>query len=221
MNWKAAFSLCAVLGVATTGSITTGHAKTASKSVAASSATLVVPGESVGRVKLGMTRAQVRKQLGVPSRTVRWKSGETQDTWLGASKKSDGTKIEEFERRFLNVISRRDRAIQIEFNSPTFRTRDGISINSTLAQFRARYPRPRAQSLLYADPEGGGYIGYYYDSVRRGLAFQFGAQDSFDSRVKPDSLRVHAAGRRVLPDPGGQKSETSPAQDELPLGKMP
>ncbi|MDQ3812588.1 MAG: hypothetical protein M3347_01400 [Armatimonadota bacterium] len=172
----------------------------------------VVPGRSVGKVRLGMTRTTVHQKLGKPGKTARWRSGLVQDSWLASP-------VKEFdERTFVHVLYKKNKAIQIEFNSPRFVTTTGISMRSSLAQFRAKHKKPRVRAYVYADPDGSGYVGYYYDDVKRGLTFELGTQDYFDARATPHSLRVHLPGRPVLPDPGGKPT---PARDEIAVSSKP
>jgi len=172
----------------------------------------IVPGKSVGRVRLGDTRDAVFMTLGKPSETKRWRSGLVKDSWVGPEKPSGsaGSQI------FFHVLYRAGRVVQIEFNDPKYKTAAGVSIDSTLAQFRRSHPRPSVRALTYDDGEGSGFVGYYYDDVRGGIAFSFGTQDYFDSTTIPEALRVHVAGQLVIPDPGGKPTK---ANDERPVEK--
>jgi hypothetical protein len=106
--------------------------------------------------------------------------------------------------------------VQIEFNDPKYKTAGGISVGSTLAEFRAQHKRPRVRAYVYDDGEGSGFVGYYYDAVAGGIAFSFGTQDNFDANTIPEALRIHAPGVPVIPDPGGKPT---PANDERPVEK--
>jgi hypothetical protein len=174
-----------------------------------------VPGVSVGKVRLGDTRANVIKKLGKPSKSTQWRSGPFQDTWLGPKPPNDKYGSPVSERIFLHVIYRNSKVVQVEFNSPKFVTPAGISMRSSLAQFRAKYKNPRVRAYTYDDPGGGGYVGYYYDDVKSGIAFTFGVQDNFDARITPEALRIHLRGIPVLPNPGGKPTK---ANDEIPVG---
>lgn len=172
----------------------------------------IVPGKSVGPVRLGDARAAVIKARGKPTETKRLRSGLVKDSWLGAEPAPNS----EDSQLFFNVISRAGRVVQIEFNDPKYKTATGISIESTLAQFRAEHKRPRVSAFTYDDGEGSGYVGYYYDDVRSGIAFSLTTQDYFDANVIPEAFRVHAAGQPVILDPGGKRTR---ANDEKPVQK--
>ena len=172
----------------------------------------VVPGKRVGSVRLGDTRAATIKALGKPSETKRWRSGLIKDSWLGLDKQPGA----EDSQLFFKVVYRANLVVQIEFNNAKYKTANGISIDSTLAEFRAKHKRPRLSAFEYADGDGGGYAGYYYDDVAGGIAFSFGTQDYFDATVIPGELRVHEAGQPVVFDPGGKAIR---GNDERPIEK--
>lgn len=172
----------------------------------------IVPGKSVGAVRLGDTRDAVFLTLGKPSETKRWRSGLVRDSWSGPAPAAGS----EDSQIFFRVLYRAGRVVQIEFNDPKYKTATGISIESTLTEFRAQYKRPAVRAYVYDDGEGSGFVGYYYDSVRGGLAFSFGTQDYFDATMIPEALRVHPAGQPVIPDPGGKPTR---ANDERPIEK--
>ncbi|BCM93833.1 hypothetical protein IAD21_05724 [Abditibacteriota bacterium] len=177
---------------------------------------VVVPGERVGAVRLGATIAQVHQLLGQPTKSAKWKSGETQDSFLGTKPPVDEYGVEKSPRRNLTVIYRAGKVVQIEFNSPAFRTSKGISVTSSLRDFRRTYGplKPYAYGM---DLDEGGYVAYYYDSAANGIASSFGTQDYFDATIKPEEVRIHKRGTKVLPDPGGKPQA---AKDEVPVGTL-
>jgi len=174
--------------------------------------TLVVPGKSVGSLRIGDTRDAALNTFGKPTRTERLRSGLLKDSWLGPEPRSGSEETQVF----LHVIYRARRVVQIEFNDPKYQTAGGVSIASTLAQFRAQHKRPRARAYVYDDGEGSGYVGYYYDAIAEGIAFSFGTQDLFDANTVPEALRIHAPGIPVIIDPGGKPTR---ANDERPVEK--
>jgi hypothetical protein len=173
---------------------------------------LVVPGKSVGSLRIGDARDAALNTFGKPTRTRRLRSGLLKDSWLGPEPRSGSEETQVF----LHVIYRARRVVQIEFNDPKYKTAGGISVSSTLAEFRAQHKRPRVRAFIYDDGEGSGYVGYYYDAVAGGIAFSFGTQDNFDANTIPEALRIHAPGVPVIPDPGGKPT---PANDERPVEK--
>lgn len=171
----------------------------------------VKPGKQVGEIKLGATRDAVWLLLGKPAQIKRWPGGLIKDAWLGPKKPNS-----EEPQIFLNVIYRARRVAQIEFNDAKYKTDKGISIDSTLAQFRVAYPHPLVKAFGYDDGEGSGYVGYYFDSRKSGIAFTFRTQDQFDARTVPEALCVHVAGSAVIAEPHGKPHR---ARDEVPVPK--
>lgn len=177
----------------------------------------IIRGRSIGKVRIGATRTAILRILGKPSKSVKWRSGPIQDSYRGPTPPLDRYGQVSSLPTFLNVIYRNNKVVQIEVSSPKFKTNSGISVRSSLAQFRAKYGKTRVRAYGYEDSNGGGNIGYYYDAVNKGIAFEFGVQDQFDALSTADSLRVHAPGLAVLPDPGGDQVE---AKDEIPVGTI-
>ncbi len=161
---------------------------------------LVVPGKSVGTVKLGATRAQLRQLLGKPSETAARQY--PRDTWLGAKLPERLRSMSARERAFLTVVYQNGRAAQIEFNDPRYQTRDGLSISSKIGDFRKKRAPLKKTVLAYTEG-GGGFVDYYLDSVRSGIAFEAGTQDTYTETYTPNSIRIHFPGRPVIVDPGG------------------
>jgi hypothetical protein len=87
---------------------------------------LIVPGESVGRVRLGMARADVIALLGRPQ--------DSQPDLLVYRARRGGDRLQ--------VYFAGGRAVQIDFTSPSFRTREGIGIRSYAEdRYAARFAR--------------------------------------------------------------------------------
>ena len=101
---------------------------------------LVVPGASVGRLSLSMTRSDVQSILGKPTVTV----GDTATYWSGDK------------RFFLSVEYVGDKVAQIAFTSPVFRTVEGISVgNFSSARGRFKAVAASAQATAHALSSGG------------------------------------------------------------------
>lgn len=169
----------------------------------------VVPGVSVGDVRLGDARAAVLKRMGKPTKTSRPAKGLMRDEWLAP----EPPEMSQETRLFFIVTYRVGRAAQIEFNSPRFETADGFSVRETLAQFRRKYGRTQVKTFGY---DADGFVGYYY-AVRGGLTFMVGIQDYFDDRVRAMSLIVHPSGVPIIPDAGGTPAKPT---DEVPHGTL-
>jgi hypothetical protein len=166
-----------------------------------------VPGRSLGRVALGMPRADVWKTLGRPARRriVRGLPAPhplvsyTLDTWDGSPEQG---------ARFLFVLCRNGQVIQIEDSGPRILLGQNVSWVGTSAgtftDIRRRYPRMRVEAYDFTNYDSG-HTTFYADDVRDGIAFTLVSVG--DSRYdynalpasKPDTLVIHAAGSRALP----------------------
>ena len=113
----------------------------------------VVPGTSVGRARLGMTRAEMRTLLGVPSRAT-----EDADLYIGGGNRG---------HYLLVVFGQDSRATRIEFTSPRFRTDSGIGVGDTI-------PAPETFGLawLYPDLLAKSGLAFLGDAVPAGVVFQ-------------------------------------------------
>ena len=158
---------------------------------------LVVPGRSVGRVFLGMDRADVWKILGKP--------GHTATVPHGMSLYGDDTR--EGRSGDLTILSTQDKVIQFEFDSMKFITPDGLSTASTLTQIHRRYPALTASVYrqVFRKPNGVGVwdrsATCYLDDVDEGVAFTVGVadQDGDYPNEQPFTLIIHRLGYSAVP----------------------
>lgn len=108
---------------------------------------LIVPGESVGRVKIGMSRSDVTGLLGRPTVAT---AGML--SFVSADK-----------RYYLTLQIADEKVSEIMFSSPAFRTADGIGIESfdeRMSEFRAAPAQPKVNPNRM-----------FYLTRARGLAF--------------------------------------------------
>lgn len=154
----------------------------------------VVPGERIGRVFIGDTRAAVQRRLGKPSKTFRLPAGRTSELWRGSKREDTGRP------NTLEVIFERGVAIQIETTNPVFRTKSGLSVltgsmkwldvlRDELSMSRRRYVRRGSQTLEYNDWQ------------RLGIALEL---IEIGDGTSPETLIVHRKNHAVIPDPGGK-----------------
>jgi len=86
---------------------------------------LVVPGESVGRIRLGMARAEVLALLGTPENPL--------ENPLVYRARRGGNRLQ--------VYFAEGRAVQVDFTSPSFRTREGITVRNYAGAHAARFAK--------------------------------------------------------------------------------
>ena len=138
---------------------------------------LVVTGQSVGPVTLGITREEVEKII--PFRKNYDAFHEKGDYTSRAGTiscpavlhKSSGSKQDDFE---LFVYFAYDRVVQIEGNSPRYRLQNGIKYNDPFDKVRGIYPGAEMYVLKGSggDKVGGKDFVYLVDKAA-GLAFEF------------------------------------------------
>jgi hypothetical protein len=166
-----------------------------------------VPGRSVGRVFLGMERADVWKILGKPrySDTVlHGMSRYKEDEWSSKT-------------GLLTVVLEQDKVIQVEFDSPKFTTADGLSTQSTLDQIHSHSPSMTVHVYhrVFREPNGtwDGSDDCYLDDASRGIAFtvEVPDQDVYYLDEQPYTIIVHRPGYSAVPVSDGswlKRSET-------------
>lgn len=108
---------------------------------------LIVPGRSLGRISLGMDRAAVLSALGKPA------AGSGDSLTYRAEK----------EGHTLTIHLKEGRVIQVDFTSPSFRTRDGLGI--------ASHEEPAFASLFNKWMMRGRFFNARYTLKTGGLTF--------------------------------------------------
>ena len=169
---------------------------------APSASYLVVPGQSLGKLRLGQTPAQVHKIMGKPSQTFKLKNGLLDDLYLSkGTRKAEGQTI----RDKVEILYRAGRAVQIEATSPSFKTANGLSTDSTLRTLKNSLDPRKFYTYGFGGDEPGGYLKYYVDSQKLGIAFEsYGAQDVWAWQSGAATLIVHPKGKEVIPDQGAE-----------------
>ena len=115
-----------------------------------------IPGRSLGKIRLGMSRLQVHSLLGKPSDDT---YGGPRDYYFSSSSP---------QRNEVYFNYNHGRVVSITFNAPSFKTKDGISINSSLDQIQAHHRNLR--NAVYLVQESFVYV---YDDEKLGIAFLF------------------------------------------------
>jgi hypothetical protein len=149
--------------------------------------TRITPGQSIGEIRLGDSRAAVRRKLGKPSKTFTSHGRRAVDHWERQSA------LDEVE-----VVYEGDKACQIEVSADRYKTVSGLSPAGTLASVKSVYPKLRSTFYLYNTEDGKGLE--YYDDIRRGIAFVFTSPDTKTPQEKGiRTVLVHRPGRRAIP----------------------
>jgi len=147
----------------------------------------VVPGQRIGWIEIGMSRQRVLGKLGQPSGTYSLPGRGRGDYWF-SSDNSNTLRV------FYNSAGR---VSQVSVTSPNFKTEEGLTTRSGLAEIRRAY-----RNLKVLKVSARGDIDYYYDS-RRGIAFE--ATDQMDAHSRPVmrlyAILVFRPGATVQPEP--------------------
>lgn len=167
----------------------------------------VVPGSNIGRVFLGNTVAQVRKELGAPDRSLKLSNGLADDLFRAKSTRvtPDGQTV----RDTLEVLYQGGKVVQIEATSPKWITAKGLSVLSNL-RFLDQSLHPKKFLTYGYDLDESGYVKYYVDQTSTGLAFESpGMQDSWEWSAGSATIIVHRRNFPVIPDQGGKLEKSS------------
>ena len=163
---------------------------------------VTLPGRGVGRIFLGMQRADVTRSLSKPRATYypRIGKGTSLPSALHGAYVTDEW-VSKNRAYSLQVTYRRDRVVQIRTDNPKFFAANAVSTNATFAEIRRRFPEMTVHSYLLTDADA---VTFYADSVSRGIAFETETQDDLAladqvAAVKPLALIVHEPGVPVLP----------------------
>lgn len=123
---------------------------------------LIVPGERVGVVKLGMKAPEVKRDMGNIDGTYKLSSGVRLD--FAQWKEPDRTYK-------IRLFYKGGKVVQVSESAPAPATADGISCRSTLGEVQAKYIG--LVCLPFDGPEGR--INYWADRSR-GIAFAFAVE---------------------------------------------
>jgi hypothetical protein len=136
---------------------------------------LIVPGQSVGKVRLGMSPEQVKSALGEPQT-------KTAESW---EYHPQGAKD------LLRVLFAKQVVVQIEFTSHDYHTEDQIDVRN-YRKFREQFRRARFQ---------GQFLHLRYSFGKGGLSFFEINYDSTSPTQEPYSLGVVHSGATPAVDP--------------------
>lgn len=158
--------------------------------------TTVVPGKSLWGIALGMPRDTALARLqtrfaryGTAAKRTpshRHKDGFVVDGWHHEAGLEKTREIE--------VLSRNGIVVQVR----VWGENQGGDLRLTFGELVRRY-RLTQRVYAFIDPEGGGYVTFYYDDVARGVTYSKGLQDYFLLTYRPDAITVHRPGVPLVP----------------------
>ena len=152
---------------------------------------LIKPGQSVGDITLGMSRAKVLKLWGKAGETQKRPDKMSQDCYY-----FEGT----HNRMALSaatLIYRADKVAQIQITAGEFATADKISTSNSLGKIRQTIKPLKRLSYSFPVADGGLAI---YDNKTRGISFVFYVDiEEEDASSKPFEIIVHPANKPIIP----------------------
>jgi hypothetical protein len=119
------------------------YSQNSSESKASQNDNLIVPGKSIGKLFLGMTKSEVTKTLGKPTAI------------------EDGVMTYSSSKNYIKLYFKDQILKQVEYTSPSFSTADGISINN----FQERGKDFDIKGFQWR------FLQVRYDSIRGGLSY--------------------------------------------------
>lgn len=159
------------------------------------------PGQSIGVLRLGMTRDQAVRAMGRPGESRRVGANLHELRWFVGKIEREDQEIPH-----LSAWIRDGRVAQLEVASTLFATSAGIGLNTSLGRLRQAYPDLRR--IAYSLPGGGG--AQYYAPPRAGICFHFATLDPIEESDQPDSVIVYSAGSEPLAPPGARRMRGQP-----------
>ncbi len=154
----------------------------------------VVPGQSLGILKIGESRADVIAAIKMrPTANYDLKQGLVEDDWSSGS--SDGSG----EHYSASVWYRQGKVVQAQTTITEKQRANFPSFNALIAGDRGL--KEVCYSLSYRDAPGG--VDFYcFDDVRKGIAYGIGVNGDAYMTGKPDTLIIHAPGVPYFPFQG-------------------
>lgn len=152
------------------------------------SAYLIIPGESIGHVSLGMSSMALHDMMGKP---------DSGDAAMGKSLQFWVSKESDRHRNYLAVYTVNNldgsgsppEVKQVQVTSPKFQTESGIGTGKTMDQVREQFHN--LQPLAYYTNEQKQQV-YIFDDQAQGIAFEITIPDSLCK-----AITVHQKGKDV------------------------
>jgi len=157
---------------------------------------VAAPGERIGRVFIGDSKAAVERRLGPPSRKIVLGRGLNSELWRGKKPGDSGG------RNTLEVVYRSGVATQIEGTSLVWKTPSGLSLSSSRGDWEDELGAPSVSTYDYR----GGVRKRYLDWKDKGVAVELVKNGDSDSGGWTyQTLIVHRTGSPVIVDKGGER----------------
>jgi hypothetical protein len=165
----------------------------------------VIPGQRIGHVHIGDTRAQVHAALAAPDVARPLGGTLLQERWLSKPvNPSSRAQCPDY----VTVYYQNGVVRQVEVSSFHFETPGGLSTLSRFHDLEAAYPPTRHEITSFSPSRGGVALRMFYDDDTTGGIAWKGAIESgmipdLTGDLQLESLIVHGPNKYVNVDPGG------------------
>lgn len=159
----------------------------------------ITAGRQFGRVKIGMSRAEVLALLKAPVSEAQLEGDVTESVWHGSARKGKGIRKKEY----VAVYFFRETVIQIDGTSPRFALKSGLSTKSTWAKMAAHYKSTTTRKRSYPlDDDQPRLLHFAADDSELGIGWVQVQYEKEESKPVPsapiDVIVVHRPGTRML-----------------------
>lgn len=152
------------------------------------SAYLIVPGESIGRIRLGMFAPKLRDIMGQAD-SGDAAMGKSLQFWISKEGRQPRQYVAVYTVTNFDGTGSPPMVQQVQVTSPHFRTSSGLGSGSTLAEIRKEFSQ--MEPLAYYTNQKQQQV-YIFDEQAQGIAFEITMPDSICTAVT-----VHAKGTDV------------------------
>ncbi len=167
----------------------------------------IQPGKAIGKLRLGMGVAEALRLRGKPQNVEKvglstHKKPKPSPTAYKELLWWEGGTADEPES-WLVALVKGEKILQLSAMGAGYVLPTGISTLSDFTKVRKAYPKLAVHAGYFGSEEEPGYVGYFFDEPRHGVAFTIGTQDdiaTYNSLPKspPESIVVHPARQKVL-----------------------
>lgn len=129
---------------------------------------LIIPGESIGKIALGMNPYEVEKKLGEPDLQDA-AMGKAWLTWRGERDMHNNETALNIYVAFKDNSMKEKVVKQVRVTSSAFHTADSMRVYASMEQIRNHFPEIEAVGEYKSD----GRTFTVYDAIQKGIAFDF------------------------------------------------